>query len=59
MENKVYVCYNEEQRDGTIKKISGIFDLKRETDDYIIISSRKNTIQLSRKDIIKFKKRNG
>ncbi|MFA5396169.1 MAG: hypothetical protein WC346_09205 [Methanogenium sp.] len=58
MENKVYVSYNEEQKDGTLKKISGIFDLKRETDDYIIISSKKNTIQISRKDIIKFKKRN-
>lgn len=56
--DKVYVDFEEEDKFGNKTRTKGIFTLVKESDDYIIISSEKNTIQVSRKDIRKFKKSN-
>jgi len=54
--NKVYVDFEEEDKEGKTKRVKGTFNLVKETEGYIIISSGKNIIQISRKDIRKFKR---
>jgi hypothetical protein len=55
---KVYVDFEEEDKEGNKKRTKGTFNLIKETEDYIIISTQKNVLQISRKDIRKYKREN-
>lgn len=56
---KIYLDYEEENKYGKINRVKGLFELVKENDDYIIINSGKNQLQISRKDIRKLKIKRG